>query len=400
MLTPEYLMQAADPVVEIYSQVEQDILEDIARRVVKTGYFTDTAQWQLKKAKEFGYLQGNVQDILAKATGLSQKEVQKLMTAAGTKSLAFDDAIYKAAGMSPVAVSQSPALMAMLLQGVDTTMALIGNYTKTTAKVSTVAFNSILDRAYIQIISGAFDPTTALKRAIKELATSGIEKIAYPSGATASIETAVRRAVTTGVNQSVAKLQLLRAEEMGCELVETSSHAGARPSHAEWQGKVFCIKGHHKRYGDFYRETGYGTGAGLCGWNCYHSFYPYFEGLSTPSFSHDPSKDAGRSNDEDYERQQKQRYYERKIREAKKECSTLDAAMKAAQSDELHDELYKEFQRASVKLKQREARLREFIDETGRTRLRDREWTGTWNRSTSSKAVWANRKAKTDQLNR
>lgn len=393
MLKPEYLMQAADPVVEIYSQVEQDILEDIARRVVKTGYFTDTAQWQLKKAKEFGYLQGNVQDILAKATGLSQKEVQKLMTAAGTKSLAFDDVIYKAAGMSPVAVSQSPALMAMLLQGVDTTMALIGNYTKTTAKVSTVAFNSILDRAYIQIISGAFDPTTALKRAIKELATSGIEKIAYPSGATASIETAVRRAVTTGVNQSVAKLQLLRAEEMGCELVETSSHAGARPSHAEWQGKVFCIKGHHKRYGDFYRETGYGTGAGLCGWNCYHSFYPYFEGLSTPSFSHDPSKDAGRTNDEDYERQQKQRYYERKIREAKKECSTLDAAMKAAQSDELHDELHKEFQRASVKLKQREARLREFIDETGRTRLRDREWTGTWNRSTSSKAVWANRRS-------
>lgn len=396
MLKPEYLMQAADPVVEIYSQVELDILADIARRIVKTGYFTDTAQWQLRKAKEFGYLQGDVNDILSKATGLSRKEVQKLMTAAGSKSLAFDDAIYKAAGMSPVAVSQSPALMAMLLQGVDTTMALIGNYTKTTAKVSTVAFNSILDRAFIQITSGAFDPTTAIKRAIRELATSGIEKIAYPSGATSSIETAVRRAVTTGVNQSVSKLQLLRAEEMGCELVETSSHAGARPSHAEWQGKVFCIKGHHKRYGDFYRETGYGTGEGLCGWNCYHSFYPYFEGLSTPSFSRDPSSDAGRTNGDDYELQQKQRYYERKIREAKKECSTIDAAMNSATNDELKKELYGDFQKASVKLKQREARLSEFIDETGRTRLRDREWTGAWNRSTSSKAVWANRKAKSD----
>lgn len=396
MLKPEYLMQAADPVVEIYSQVELDILADIARRIVKTGYFTDTAQWQLRKAKEFGYLQGDVNDILSKATGLSRKEVQKLMTAAGSKSLAFDDAIYKAAGMSPVAVSQSPALMAMLLQGVDTTMALIGNYTKTTAKVSTVAFNSILDRAFIQITSGAFDPTTAIKRAIRELATSGIEKIAYPSGATSSIETAVRRAVTTGVNQSVSKLQLLRAEEMGCELVETSSHAGARPSHAEWQGKVFCIKGHHKRYGDFYRETGYGTGEGLCGWNCYHSFYPYFEGLSTPSFSRDPSRDAGRTNGDDYELQQKQRYYERKIREAKKECSTIDAAMNSATNDELKKELYGDFQKASVKLKQREARLSEFIDETGRTRLRDREWTGAWNRSTSSKAVWANRKAKSD----
>lgn len=396
MLKPEYLMQAADPVVEIYSQVELDILADIARRIVKTGYFTDTAQWQLRKAKEFGYLQGDVNGILSKATGLSRKEVQKLMTAAGIKSLASDDAIYKAAGLSPAAIAESPALTAMLLQGTDTTMALIGNYTKTTAKVSTVAFNSILDRAFIQITSGAFDQTTAIKRAIRELATSGIEKIAYPSGATSSIETAVRRAVTTGVNQSVSKLQLLRAEEMGCELVETSSHAGARPSHAEWQGKVFCIKGHHKRYGDFYRETGYGTGEGLCGWNCYHSFYPYFEGLSTPSFSRDPSRDAGRTNGDDYELQQKQRYYERKIREAKKECSTIDAAMNSATNDELRKELYGDFQKASVKLKQREARLSEFIDETGRTRLRDREWTGAWNRSTSSKAVWANRKAKSD----
>jgi hypothetical protein len=396
MLKPEYLMQAADPVVEIYSQVELDILADIARRIVKTGYFTDTAQWQLRKAKEFGYLQGDVNGILSKATGLSRKEVQKLMTAAGIKSLASDDAIYKAAGLSPAAIAESPALTAMLLQGTDTTMALIGNYTKTTAKVSTVAFNSILDRAFIQITSGAFDQTTAIKRAIRELATSGIEKIAYPSGATSSIETAVRRAVTTGVNQSVSKLQLLRAEEMGCELVETSSHAGARPSHAEWQGKVFCIKGHHKRYGDFYRETGYGTGEGLCGWNCYHSFYPYFEGLSTPSFSRDPSRDAGRTNGDDYELQQKQRYYERKIREAKKECSTIDAAMNSATNDELKKELYGDFQKASVKLKQREARLSEFIDETGRTRLRDREWTGAWNRSTSSKAVWANRKAKSD----
>lgn len=394
MLTPEYLMQAADPVVEIYSQVERDILEDIARRVVKAGYFTDTAQWQLKKAREFGYLQGNVAKWLANATALSEKEITRVMNEAGAKSLAYDDAIYRAAGLSPVDIAKSPALQAMLLQGTDTTLALIGNFTKTTAKASTVALNSILDRAYIQIISGAFDPNTAIKRAIKELSISGIQKVAYPSGATASIETAVRRAVTTGVNQSVSKLQLARADEMGCELVETSSHSGARPEHALWQGRVFCLKGKRSGYPDFYDATGYGTGAGLCGWNCYHSFYPFFEGLSTRSFSDDPARDAGKDNATEYELQQKQRYYERQVRDAKKECSTLDAAMKAAENEELYNELYQEFQRASVKLKGREAKLREFIEQTGRTRLREREWTGEWNRSTSSKAVWANRKAK------
>lgn len=394
MLRPEYLACVADPVVEIFSQVEQDIVEDIARRVVKNGYLTDTARWQVQKGREFGFLREDVNSIFTQATETTKREISKIMSEAGTRSLAFDDAIYRAAGLSPIAVNKSPALAAILLQGTDTTLGLISNFTKTTAQVSTIAFNNILDRAYIQILTGAFDPNTAIKRAIKEIATTGIDKIAYPSGANTSIEAAVRRAVTTGVNQSVGKLSLARAEEMDCELVETSSHAGARPSHAEWQGRVFCIKGHHKRYGDFYRETGYGTGEGLCGWNCYHSFFPFFEGLSSSSFSRDPSKDAGRNNDEDFELQQKQRYYERRIRAAKKECATYNAAMDAVANDGLYDELYREFQQASVKLKNREAALRQFLSETGRTRLNDREWTGGWNRSVSGKAVWADRKSR------
>lgn len=396
MLEPEYLMSVADPVVEIYSQVEQDIIEDIARRVVKTGYFTQTAQWQLQKAKEFGYLQGDVEKILAKATGKSEKEISKLMLEAGVKALASDDAIYRSAGLTPVSLSRSPALKAMILQGTDTTTKLIGNYTKTTAKMSTLAFNNVLDRAYLQITSGAFDPNTAIKRAINDLSTKGINKIAYPSGSSTSVEAAVRRAVTTGINQSCAKLQLARAEELGCELVEVTSHAGARPSHAEWQGAVYCIKGTHKYYGDFYRETGYGTGEGLCGWNCYHNFYPFYEGSSTKSFVRDPAQEyLGKSNDQMYAEQQKQRYYERQVRAARKECSTLNAAIEQAKKsdkEELANELKKDFNRASVKLKGREASLKRFITDTGRTEDQSRVTTAGWNRSVSSKAVWANKK--------
>jgi hypothetical protein len=394
MLAPAYIVSVADGVVEIYSQVEQDIAADIARRIVKTGYMTDTAKWQLKKAQEFGYLSKNVDKLLAEATGLSTKEIRRLMKEAGVKSLAYDDAIYTAAGLTPSAIENSPALQAMLLQGADTTLALIGNYTKTTGKVANLAFNNVLDRAYIQIISGAFSPNTAIKNAVKEIASKGIEKVAYPSGSYTGIESAVRRAVTTGVNQSTAKLQLARASEMECELVETSSHSGARPEHALWQGRVFCLKGKRSGYPNFYDATGYGTGAGLCGWNCYHSFYPYFEGLSTRSFSSDPSADAGSSNLVDYERSQKQRYYERQVRNAKKECVTINAAMDAAKTDALHDELYEQFQRSSVKLKNREAALKKFLQETGRTRTNEREWTAGFGHSVSSKAVLANKKAK------
>ena len=74
-------------------------------------------------------------------------------------------------------------------------------------------------------------------------------------------------------------LQLARMEEMDCEFVEVTAHEGARPTHAVWQGRVYhrggAVVHDGERYEDFEAATGYGTGPGLCGWNCRHNFYPY-----------------------------------------------------------------------------------------------------------------------------
>jgi hypothetical protein len=182
-------------------------------------------------------------------------------------------------------------------------------------------------------------------------------------------------------------------QDMGTELAEVTSHAGARPTHAVWQGKVYSMSGRSGDYGNFYDETGYGTGEGLCGWNCYHSFYPFYRGLSTRSFVHDPSSDnSGRDNDEMYEESQRQRAYERAIRSSKRECATLDAAMQSAPNEELEASLKEDFQSASVLLKRREAALKDFLHRTGRVREAEREQVADFGRSTSSKAVWANRR--------
>ena len=397
MLSPTYLSGVADEVIDVYSQVEQDIADDIVRRTLKMGYVTDTARWQYRKAQEFGYFQDDVAGILSRAGARSRRQIKLIMSQAATDSLAFDDAIYKHVGLSPLPVAKSPALQALLLQGTDRTMRLISNFTKTTSTMSYEVFGSILDRAYLQILSGAFSPQTAIYNAIRELSQKGITRIAYESAAGNvsydNIDVAVRRAVITGVNQSVSKLQLARAQELGCELVQVSSHSGARPTHAEWQGGIYCINGTKRGYANLVDVTGYGSGDGLCGCNCYHSFFPFFEGLSTSSFSRDPSADEGRDNDDDYALSQKQRYYERQIRAAKREASTLNTAMEGAKTEAEKAMYYDEFQRASVKLKRREAALQAFLDENGRTRDWYRLQTGSWNRSVSAKAVWANRKA-------
>mgnify|MGYP004548957409 FL=1 len=179
---------------------------------------------------------------------------------------------------------------------------------------------------------------------------------------------------------------------MQCDLVEVTSHAGARPEHAEWQGRIYCLHGKRGKYKDFYKETGYGTGPGLCGWNCYHNFYPYLEGVSTPSFEHDPAKRLGISNNELYEMTQTQRLLERRVRESRRQCQTINAAIQQS-SEDLAEKLERDFSAASVKLKRREAKLMEFCEKTGLRYDSTRVTTYGFSRSASAKAVWANRKS-------
>ena len=136
----------------------------------------------------------------------------------------------------------------------------------------------------MKVQTGAFSYDKAIADAIKEAAVQGTE-VLYPSGHVDKLDVAVRRAVLTGVNQSAAEMNLQYVKESGCDHVETTAHSGARPTHAVWQGKVFCVSGKDSRYPPFYESTGYGTGAGLCGWNCRHNFHAFFLGISVPAYS-------------------------------------------------------------------------------------------------------------------
>ncbi|MEG1567830.1 MAG: phage minor capsid protein [Anaerovoracaceae bacterium] len=247
---------------------------------------------------------------------------------------------------------------------------MFDNLTRTTANTTTHQFEKVLDRAYLQITSGAFDYNSAIRSAVKDLSQKGIAVVEYPSGHTDYMEVAVRRATVTGVNQTAAKLQEVRADEMDSDLVETTAHVGARPEHAEWQGKVFSRSGKSKRHPDFRESTGYGTGAGLCGWNCRHNFYPFFEGISESIYSKEQLKEYDAKNYRyngqkmtEYEASQKQRYIERQIRRWKREEQAMEAA--GLPTNE-----------AATKVKQWQGVQRDFIKQTGLKRQYDREMVG------------------------
>jgi hypothetical protein len=353
MLDDSYLDVLADPILAIYREYEDSVINDIARRIGNMSYAS--AGWQMQRITESGLVYKNVLKEISKLTGKSKKELAQIFKEAGVKSIKFDDAIYKAAGLDPLPLNLSPQMINVLLAGLEKTSGVMVNLTRTTAMSAQQAFIKGADLAYMQIVNGAMGYDQAIQAAVKVVADGGLSVINYASGHVDKLDVAMRRTVLTGVSQTAGQLSIARAEQMGQDLVQTSAHGGARPTHALWQGKIFSRSGSSKKYPNFVSSTGYGTGAGLMGWNCRHSFFPFFEGISENAYS---QAEVNKLNNETvnyngktisvYDATQYQRALERNIRKWKREAGAMQAAGKANVKQ-------------LAKVKEWQARMRDFI---------------------------------------
>lgn len=360
------MRELPEEILKLFYAAERQILVDMARKIVKYDYYVPSAEFQRQKLREAGVMQDEILTALAKLTRRSEEELRQMMQEACGTSLRGDTAIYEAAGLTVPSIGDNGILRQILNAGYKATAQTMRNLCKTTARTAAQQFENALDGAWLKVHSGAFDSETAIRSAIKDLSQKGIQAIRYPSGRTDSLETAVRRAVVTGVNQTSAQLQEELADELDCDLVEVSAHAGARPEHAVWQGRIFSRSGTHPKYPDFRAATGYGRVDGLCGANCRHTFGPYIEG-SPPVWSEEELKKLDEPKYEyngqkltEYEASQIQRNNERQIRRWKCEY----AAMEAAGLDTSE---------AAAKLKYWEETQDDFLDKTGLPRQYERE---------------------------
>lgn len=315
MLEPGYLADISLELEQMYYDLETDILKDIARRIKLNDYsITSTAEYQKKILESLGKDQKEISAQISKLLKISQKEADEILSQSAYKSVEADNEIFKEAFDKGLIASYNYSkntLKPLINKGIEALNNELGNICGTTAKVSQKAFINASNNAYLSVQSGAFGLEQAVTTEIKKLAKDGLGVIEYRSGARRRLEGAIRNAVRTAVNQTACKCQDLNFEAMDGNLVETSSHMGARPEHALWQGEIFWRKEDVKGYRNFEEATKYGSGEGLGGWNCKHSWYPYFPGISHKVFEKYDLKE----NEELYNLTQEQRYNERMIRE-------------------------------------------------------------------------------------
>ena len=385
MLSPEYYEGCADDIIELYEQLEDDIISDVVRRIVKTGKVTETAKHQIEQLQESGILYDDILKTIAKNTNATSQHVKALFEDAGVETVSIDNEVYRKNGLTPVDIRQSPAMRQTLEAGYRKTLGNMKNLTMTTANTSQTAYINACNQAYMQVASGAFSYQEAIKNAVKNVAGNGAT-VLYPSGHTERIDVAVSRAVLTGVGQTCREIGIMNAEECGCDLMEISAHSGARPDHAKWQGQLVSLSG--KNAGRTIsgkkvltlRQIGYGQGDGFGGWNCRHDWYPFFEDYSTPNYSKKELQRLDEKNIQyngkmynEYEISQIQRRYEREIRSAKREQSAFKVAVSESDDPELKQVMQDSLNYANSLVKDKQAKMRDFIKQTGRDREYFRE---------------------------
>lgn len=372
MLTPDYYESCVDDILKLYAQLEDDIISDIIRRMMKTGIVTESAKHQAEMLQNAGLLYDDILSEIAKRTDATSQHVKALFEDAGVRTVNFDNQIYRAVGRVPVDIRQSPAMRQTLESGYRKTLGNMQNLTLTTANMAQSTYYSACNQAYMQVVSGAFSYQEAIKKAIQKTAQDGAF-VLYPSGHRDRVDVAVRRSVLTGVGQTCREIGLMNAEENDCDLMELSAHFGARPTHAEWQGQIVSLSG-RKGYLSL-DSIGYGTGDGFGGWNCRHDWFPYFEGYSRRNYTDDYLKSLNEKNIEyngekysQYEISQIQRRYEREIRSAKREKVAFDTAVKEASDSELKAVMKSGSDYANQQIKDKQAKMRDFIQQTGQSR--------------------------------
>lgn len=364
-LTREQKEQLAEPVVQHYLELEEELMRNVIGHLQNIEDVTqqNVSVWQLKQMEILGLLNEKNLKTIQKYASLTNAEMNKALYDAGVTSVAINDealsAITKlgAALVIPPAISATPVLLSTL-QGFVAQAASTLNLTNMTLLSSAnQMYTNVVNSVAASVVTGTRTIHQAIRQVVNQWSEVGLPALIDKAGRKHSVEGYMRMVMTTTLGNTANKMQDERLEQWGISLVEVSSHVGARPLCEPYQGKIFTT-GNDKGYKHLYNDTSYGEAAGLFGINCGHNKYPYVPGYSTQRYYPYPKAE----NDRVYAESQQQRLLERNIRKAKtrKGMYEMLGDVQGVKS-------------ANQLLLKRQEKMREFIAETGRTRRRDRE---------------------------
>lgn len=368
-----------------YRMLEEEIAKDVVRRIRKAGKITSAADWQLQRYMVLGHSTEDVEAIVREAVSGSQEETSRLYAEVIRQEYVRSKDMYEKVNAYFVPYEQNHELRqltdALIRQSGDELfnitksmgfMVDMGRGQRVFTPLSEI-YNGYLDNAVTMLASGAFDYNTLIRRVAKELTDSGLRTVDYATGHSSRVDVAARRALLTGMGQLTGQISLMNGQALGTDKYEVDWHPGARPAHAEWQGRVWT-------YQQLVDVCGLGSGPGLLGWNCRHTYYPFIEGISVRNHSDEWLEEMDRKEAQKvpfrgkeynaYEATQMQRRMETAMRAQREKVQLLKEG--GADKDDImiarcrYQAMLDEYKAFSKKMNLPEQRERVYYDRRGR----------------------------------
>ena len=337
MYTPEEIEAFSMIFDNAMRSLEIEVMEDVIRRIRINGGITRSADWQLYRLYELGESKRALKKTIKDAFGFDSKEINHLYKDIIRKGYARDETLYKTKGKPFIPFEKNEALQQYISAIAEQTAETMKNISqslgfavksgdKRVFKPIAKYYQTTLDNAINGIATGVFDYNTALKQTVSEMTNSGLRTVDYETGWSNRADVAARRAVMTGLTQVTAKINESNAEKLGTDMFEVSWHSGARPSHQVWQGRWY-------KSSELESVCGLGSVTGLCGANCYHSYYPVIPGISVPTYTEEELDEMNRQENipidyngkqyTKYEALQRQRQLETRMRAERQKIKLL-----------------------------------------------------------------------------
>lgn len=339
MFTPTEIEALPSVMEQLYRSLQLNIMSDLTERLKANGEeITSAADWQINRLYELGVSKDEIDSLIQSTLDVSDDEIDRIYDEVVKSGYARNEELYTGKGKEYIPYAENEQLQQLVKAVKNQTKSEYRNITGSLGFAvrnadNTLSFTPLadfyqrtLDNGLMQIASGAVDYNTVLKKAVKAMTDSGLRTVDYASGWSNRVDVAARRALMTGFNQVVAKVNEDNAEQLGTEYFEVSYHRGARPTHQVWQGRVYSKK-------ELETVCGLGTVTGLCGANCYHSYSPFIKGVDKPTYS---DEELDRMNEEEntpkeyngrqytaYEAQQRQRRLETAMRADRQKIELL-----------------------------------------------------------------------------
>lgn len=405
MLKPDYFYGKTDKLVEMYQELEDWIIKDIAMRLIKSGELSGTADRELWKLQQMGLHNAEIVKRISEISGKSRNEVRRLLRDSVMTSFSDDKEVLTQISASDIIspLKNNMAILAMNAELIKTSGEL-DNLTKTTINQTQKDLLNMLNEVDYRVASGMQSYSIAVCEVLDRYAESGV-MVEYPAGTKRSLEAAVRCCIVTSMNQTAAQVTNVYIAQNKIEYVLVSAHPGARydkkdptgiSSHDHWQGKAYKIIGSEPGFPNLLESTGYtidtetGKGTvvnllGLHGYNCRHSHGPWRKGMVNKYLDENGNVNINADESQKlYDLQQKQRFLEREIRKTKREIMAKKQELDMIAETDVKEILQPQYDKLAYKLRMQNKRIQSFCKNNDLQLQGDRTKVSGFNRKQSA----------------